>query len=378
MKNICITINSLNRGGAEKQCLLLAKALRGNHNVTVVVLSDKPIHGPHISFIEKESIEHVFLPANIVLKSLSFIRFLRCNEIDIIFSFLPTDSIFSAILGKIVGVPYVIGGIRNSYLARAKFIGLKWANNFILDYTIANNFAAYRAALKFGFKKKVFVISNGIELKLVPNREKKESVIKVISLGRLVEQKRYDVALKCIARLKKNLGDTDKSISYTIVGQGPGEEIIRTEIKKQNLEQEVELITEPKDIFELLLSADIYLCTSSFEGVSNAIMEAMNCSLPIVTTDAGDNERLVLHGKNGFVAEVDDVEKLSNYLKELVLSPSLRSKMGKSSLEHLTANFSYNTFRSNYLKLIDHIDNLEIKEGCMLVRNQTDACSKTV
>ena len=64
MKNICITINSLNRGGAEKQCLLLAKALKNRHSVTVVVLRDKPVHKPHLSFIENEKIEHLFLPSN--------------------------------------------------------------------------------------------------------------------------------------------------------------------------------------------------------------------------------------------------------------------------------------------------------------------------
>ena len=363
MKNICITINSLNRGGAEKQCLLLAKALKGRHKVTVVILSDRPVHKPHISFIKKERIEHLFLPSNALKKSVSFIRFLKENKIEIVFSFLPTDSLFSAVCGKLAGVPYVFGGIRNSYMARTKFIGLKWANNSILNYTIANNFAAYRAALAYGFKKKVFVISNGIEIKQVPERlENDNKIISIISLGRLVKQKEYNTGLKSMVRLKEILGDTI-GFKYTIVGQGPDESEIRNSIKDFGLGDHVELIVSPGDIYGLLLSADIYLCTSSFEGVSNAIMEAMNCSLPIVATDAGDNARLAVHNKNGFVNEIDDIEKISEHLSKLILSSSLRSKMGRASFDHLVTNFSYEAFKKNYLNLIENIDEFTIKEG---------------
>ncbi|MBT9186738.1 glycosyltransferase [Zobellia russellii] len=363
MKNICITINSLNRGGAEKQCLLLAKALKNRHRVTVVILRDKPVHKLHLSFIENEKIEHLFLPSNPLKKTISFVRFLKRNKIDIVFSFLPTDSLFSAILGKISGVPYVFSGIRNSYMARTKFISLKWVNNNIANYTIANNFAAYRAALEYGFKKNVFVISNGIEIETVPERIKTDKkIIQIISLGRLVKQKEYGTALKSMVALKKHLGNTI-AFKYTIVGQGPDEGYILKTIKECGLEKEVELVVNPGNIFKMLLAADIYLCTSSFEGVSNAIMEAMNCSLPIVATDAGDNARLTIHGKNGFITEINDVENLSEYLKELILSNVLRTRMGKASFDHLVENFSYAAFQRNYIDLIDNIDKFKIQEG---------------
>ena len=369
MRNICITINSLNRGGAEKQCLLLAKAIRGVHNVTVVILRDKPIHKPHISYIENEGIEHIFLPANMVQKASTFISFLKKNDIEIIFSFLPTDSIFSAICGKLSGVPYVFAGIRNSYMARTKFTALKWLNNSILNYTIANNFAAYEAALSFGFKKKVFVISNGIEMKQVPKRvEKDKEIINIISLGRLVKQKEYDTALKSMVYLKEIL-DNEVFFKYTIVGQGPDEDKILTAIKSYGLENEVELVVAPNDIYDMLLAADIYLCSSSFEGVSNAIMEAMNCSLPIVATDAGDNARLVIHNTNGFIVKIDESDKIAECLKELVLSSSLRYKMGESSFEHLKSEFSYEAFQANYLKLIENIDDFQIKDGYLALES---------
>ncbi len=362
-KNICITINSLSRGGAEKQCLLLAKALKPYHNVTVAILKPEPSYEPHRQFIQKEEINHIVLSPNVLANTVDFIKFLKNEKIDIIFSFLPTDTMFSGLCGKLAGVPHSFGGIRNSYMPKLKFMALRAVNNYLLDYTIANNFAAYRSSQDFGFKKNVFVISNGIDIK--PFQERgvlSNEPVNIISMGRLVEQKKYDVALKCIHELKAKLGDEYK-LHYKIVGQGPEEDNIVADIQRYGLVNEVELVTNPSNIYQLLEESDIYLCTSSFEGVSNSVMEAMNCALPIVATDAGDNSRLVIHRKNGFITEIGDTNTLAEHLANLVKLPNKRIEMGMESYNHLVENFSYEAFQNQYLKLIENIEIFKIDEG---------------
>ncbi|QCX01660.1 glycosyltransferase [Aggregatimonas sangjinii] len=362
-KKICITINSLGPGGAEKQCLLLAKALSPYHSVTVVILNPGPLYRPRLTFIEEEQLNHVYLAKNPLKRPFGLMRFLKRQQIDIIFSFLPTDTLLSSICGKLAGVPLVFGGIRNSYMANAKFIALKLVNNYLLNYTIANNFAAYRSAIDFGFKKKVFVISNGIDIR--PYVERKHvgvGPVHIISLGRLVPQKEYATALKCIAHLKGIL-DEGYSFTYTIVGQGPEKEKIMTDIKARELENQVKVVTDASDIYGMLDDSDVYLCTSSFEGVSNAIMEAMNCALPLVATDAGDNARLVLHQKNGFITPIHDAIALANFLKKLIQSPELRIQMGNASHTHLAKNFSFATFQKKYLKLIENSSSIQTRNG---------------
>ena len=362
-ENICITINSLGPGGAEKQCLLLAKALKSRYNTIVVILSPEPVYAPRLSFIEEENLNHIFLSKNPIKRFFGFIRFLRKNKIDIIFSFLPTDTLLSAICGKLAGVPFIFGGIRNSYMAKAKFMALKWANNYLLNYTIANNFAAYRAAKAFGFKEKVFVISNGINIRpYFMRKEEVNKTINIISLGRLVGQKEYGTALNCIARLDEMLDKRNK-FKYTIVGQGPEKEVIEAKISLLGLGNKVKIVTNASDIYGMLDASDIYLCSSSFEGVSNAIMEAMNCGLPLVATDAGDNSRLVLNEKNGYIVPIYDYEELASALKKLVQSHEHRMHMGRESHDHLVEYFSYETFQQNYLKLIKNIDMVQTHNG---------------
>lgn len=362
-KNICITINSLGPGGAEKQCLLLAKALSPHHTTTVVILNPRPIYDPRLSFIEEEQLNYVFLAKNPVKRPFGLRRFLKQHKIDIIFSFLPTDTLLSSICGRLAGVRIIFGGIRNSYMAKPKFTALKWANNILLNYTIANNFAAYRSAIDFGFKEKVFVISNGIAIRPYVERKNVDAKsVHIISLGRLVRQKEYATALKCIAHLRGIL-DEGYGFTYTIVGQGPEEENILADIKTLGLENHVRVVTDASDIYGMLDVSDVYLCTSSFEGISNAIMEAMNCTLPVVATDAGDNSRLVLHEKNGFVVPIHEYRTLADQLKKLVQSPSLRLKMGTKSHSYLKKCFSYEAFRKNYLELIDNFDTIRIRDG---------------
>ena len=372
-KNICITINSLVDGGAEKQSLLLAKALHPFYNIMFVILNPEPIYAPRLKFIENEKLNHRFLSKNPVKKYFEFTRFLKKNKIDIIFSFLPADTIWAAVCGKINGVPYIFGGLRNSRIARTKFRALRFANNHLLNYTIANNFAAHSSSLEFGFKEKVFVIPNGIEIRPLFQRDKNDAnLITIISVGRLVQQKRYDTALKTIAELK-NLLDKSYRLQYLIVGSGPDEDIILQEVEKYELKEEVQFIQNTPNVYALLEAADLYLCTSSFEGISNSIMEAMNCALPVVATDAGDNSRLVIHEKNGFITAIEDHKMLAAHLATLVESPTKRKQMGLQGYQHLIENFGYEAFQKKYLALIENIDEFQIVSGEPIMKKEQNS-----
>ncbi len=368
-RRIGITINSLTSGGAEKQCLLLAKALKPYHNVVVFVLNPKPIHQAHLDFLTMEELDHIFISGNPFRTTLEFIRLLKKNKIDILFSFLPKDTILAAICGKIAKVPYVFGGIRNSQISPIKFVLLGLTHNTFLHATIANNFAALVSARRYGFKKRIMVIPNGIIIGSVPRKLPKDAnTITIISLGRLVKQKAYETAIQSIALTKSNLPD-HYNLNYKIVGDGPEKGKIIKTIRKYDLMDEIEVITDSADVFELLQSANIYLCTSIFEGLSNAVMEAMKCGLPVVATDVGDNSQLVIHGKSGFITSPGDSRIIAEHLYQLVNSPEIRVQMGSEGYEHLAKNFSYDTFKRNYMTVIQNVEYLQIHNG-KLVANE--------
>lgn len=367
-KNICITINSLEMGGAEKQSVLLAQALNPFHNVTLVVIDpNKEVIPARSKVLEAEGITPIFLPNNTIKKFVTLTNIMKMHRIEYVFSFLATDMVLSAICGKLAKVPYRFGGIRSSSWPKLKFMTLRAVHNYLLNYTISNNYAGYQIAVDFGFKKNIFVIPNGIEIRPRLARSLGSKATTIISLGRLVTPKRYDIAVKTIAHLKTLLSK-DYLIKYKIVGQGPEEDSIRETIGNLGMQKEIEVITDATDMYALLDAADIYLCTSSFEGISNALMEAMNCALSIVATDVGDNARLVVDTKNGFLTEVNDIQSIALKLKYLIENPNQNIKMGQVGYGYLKEQFSLEAFQKKYLDIIENIDYLYVKDGGYFIK----------
>jgi len=371
-KNICITISSLVSGGAEKQCLLLAKSLQKHHNIVVVVIKPEPIFPRHMDEIEKNNISIKVLTGSYMKRFIDFTSFLKTNKCEIVFSYLPLDITFSAICGRLAGVPYVVGGIRNDRIPKIKVSVLRFLHNRVLDYSISNSFGAYRFFTRKGFdKNKLMVIPNGIEIDSLPiTRPSKEEIV-IASLGRFVKQKDYETALKSISYLKEQLV-LKKKIKYWVIGHGPEHEVIKGLAKSYGLSDEIRIIVAPENPLEMLRQSDIYLCTSVYEGLSNSIMEAISYSLPIVATRVGDNDRLVKHDENGWLVEPKDYKSIARYLHKLIHSTEDRNRMGKNGYQHLKAGYGYDRFQSRYLGVIAHIDKLQIENGVYRTATPTD------
>ena len=371
-KNICIAINSLEMGGAEKQSVLLAEALKPFHNIVLVVVDpQKKVYPPRMQTLKHEDIETVFLKKNLLRKIGTFTSILKKKKIEFIFSFLATDTVLSTVCGLLTKVPYIFGGLRSSSWPKFKLLVLRANHNYFLTYTIANNFAGYQAAIDYGFNQNVLVIPNGIEIRPLQPKIKSPKTINIISMGRLVKPKRYDIAIKTIMHLKTII-KANCNINYKIVGQGPEYETISSLIDKYKVGKEVEIINGVSDVYSLLDKSDIYLCTSSFEGISNSLMEAMNCALPIVATDTGDNSRLVLDNESGYLAPVNNYVMLAEKLDDLIKSPTSQELMGRAGYRHLIKNFGFKTFQKKYLDLIANVENIEICKGEFTFRAESD------
>ena len=82
-------------------------------------------------------------------------------------------------------------------------------------------------------------------------------------------------------------------------------------------------------------------------------MEALNWSLPVVATNVGDNDQLVIDGENGYLHPVGDATGLATSLCRLLDSIELRNKMGVKSNQNLRENYSMEIFEKRYLELIE-------------------------
>lgn len=143
--------------------------------------------------------------------------------------------------------------------------------------------------------------------------------LRILTIGRLANQKGYDLAIDACKLLK------DKGINFRwySLGKGPLENEIKEMISKNELSEHFKLLGVKSNPYPYIKNADIYVQTSRFEGFGLAIAEARMLNIPVVTTrfDAVYNQ--MVQEKNGLVVEMNP-ESVSNGILRLINDTSLR------------------------------------------------------
>lgn len=350
MKSIAIFVKNLTSGGAEKQSVLLAKALSCDYDVHYIIFNGEKIHQKYLDLLKQDTRIHVkYFVGNHGQRFKYFIEYLQENKIKVIFSYLTAANLYACVAGKLVGAS-VYTGLRNAELPYMKMLVDKFLSNNFAKLAIANCYSGKKNFVSKGFKNnKIIVIPNCFE-NISPYMEKiHDNILHIITVGRFVPQKDYETAIRSIAELKKTI----LNLKFDIIGYGDLERQIRNWIREYGIEDITNIFINPDNISDLLNRADIYLSTSLFEGTSNSIMEAMNANLPIVATNVGDNEYLVVENKNGYLHKVGDYISIAKSIAKLVENVRLRVAFGKCSKSLLIEKYSINLFREKYIQLLN-------------------------
>ncbi|MDP3899792.1 MAG: glycosyltransferase family 4 protein [bacterium] len=122
-------------------------------------------------------------------------------------------------------------------------------------------------------------------------------------------------------------------LSTVIIGEGPDRLEVEKIIKKKKLSNKVLLKGYISDAFQLLLAFDIYVCSSTKEGMPYAILEAMQAGLPIVSTNVGAIPEVIDDKKNGLLIEAKNPDLLAEKINYLIRHPDEMKRLGESAKE---------------------------------------------
>ena len=349
--NIAIVIPTIEAGGAEKQAVILARCLSVLHKVSFFLfMGDLPKEQKHLNSLQQAGVELVALKGTAIKKTRQLIQELIRRRIEVAFNFLTLCDGIGCYAEWRAGIRRIYNGIRSSRMPGWKETIERFCNNHFATGTIFNSYCASEYFGNRGFNKaKLSVIQNCFP-EIEPFRERSASEkIRIITVGRFDSAKDYETSIKAVAEAYAKFS----SIHYTIVGHGPLEQRVRHWVEQYGIGGITDIQINPSNIPELLLEADIFLTTSLYEGTSNAIMEALNASLPVVCTDVGDNAYLVNDGMSGFVHAVGDVSSISCSLGRLIETPCLRKSFGQAANRILHNNFSVEAFIQRYALLLE-------------------------
>lgn len=347
-----IFMGPLSSGGAEKQALLLAKTLRHDLAITVVSYYGNVRLQRMVDYAKDEGINVEYLNGSVLHKVWGFHKILGRLKPEVMFMYLPSNNFIGGLLGRLHGVKRLFGGVRTSRLPSFHYRILYLAHNYLNHLTIFNNNEGFRHLTSKGFNPaKGVVIHNCFHPFSEPMSRVEKRPVTILTCARFEHFKDYESAIAAFSQVVKACS---VAVRYRIVGTGSMKNQVLGWIEKYNVEALVDIIENPEDVDQHYREADIYFCSSAYEGLSNSVLEAMDRCLPIVSTRAGDHDILAVNDKTGYLVEVGDRKEMANCLVRLVTDFGLRQRLGKNAHHTLVESFSIEKFRNSYLNLLAH------------------------
>jgi len=173
---------------------------------------------------------------------------------------------------------------------------------------------------KIKSSEKAVVIPNGIDLAEINQIKPSPAKSDIIFVGRLIKEKKADLLIKSLVRVKDNFPD----VKCTIIGEGPEKENLEKLSDQSGLKDDVSFtgfLEDYQDVIAHMKSSKVLVLPSVREGFGMVVLEANACGLPVVVVDHPMNaaKDLIIPGENGLIAEVSE-NSLSNNIIEAMES----------------------------------------------------------
>ena len=328
---ISFFIGSLVRGGAERVISILANdyCTRG-WDVDVVLMLKDVVAYP---LDERINIVHLIGPkSNYMQNALYWIKntraYLKKRRPDRVVTFV--GRINALVLTATVGMKQaIIVSERNDPKHDGRGKGMLWYCNQIYrraDKIVYQN-AYEKSCFDKALEKRGHIIPNPIAVNAL-NENAGEIVI--ATAGRLDSQKNQAMLVRAMALVHEKYPE----VKCRIYGEGTLRESLQQQIQELNLENVVTLEGNVSDIHERLAKCGIFVMTSNFEGLSNALIEAMMMGMPCITTNFPGVNELITHDENGLMVPMDDDVALAQQLERLIEDRAFAMKLANNAKEY--------------------------------------------
>jgi len=188
----------------------------------------------------------------------------------------------------------------------------------------------------------VRTIYNGLDLsdwERVPGTTKTSGKLHVTTAGNIRRVKGHDIFIQAAGAIVPHFPNVSFSIAGDVLEPGYYAEL-QALVDGLQLTEHFRFAGGVNDLRQHLSDADIFVLPSRSEGFSNAIIEAMAASLPVVATDTGGNSEAVKDGVSGILVPPDDPAALAAAILQLLSNPSLAKDMGTAGRAIAAENFA--------------------------------------
>lgn len=354
---ILFFVESLVSGGKERRLIELMRALKLRKDIHFeLVLMSKEVHykevfnlGVEIHFIIRKTKKDVGA-------FYRFYKLCRKNKPDIIHCWDSMTAIYSVPACLLLGIKLVNGMVINTPV-KQNILNKYWLRAKITfpfsDVVVGNSLAglkAYRAPVK-----KSTVIYNGFNFDRVGQLADKESLKSQLNIGSQTvvgmvaafsESKDY----KTYYTAAKSLLDKRSDIIFLAIGPDTDSPDSKMLIDN-HYSSYFRLLGSISGVESYINIMDIGVLATFTEGVSNSILEYMAFEKPVIATEGGGTNEILVDGVTGYLINPSDPEDLARRMQELLDDVGLRSQMGSAGNKRINDNFSIDRMFRNYIDL---------------------------
>lgn len=341
MKHIVFLALTLTRGGAERVIANLCnEALSKEYRVSIITCMNKPVGytlNPGIEHIciEKTSDVHYINLADRFLKRRRLLKevLMECKP-DVLLCFLPEPNFLALSLKKHFDFPMIIS-VRNDPKREYQNPVYRILMRYLYPKADGYVFQTKEARDYFSFSRHIQehsqVIPNPLARDFIDIRRVEEPARRkvIASVGKLTGQKNQSLLIRAFAAIAREYEEYE----LHIYGEGNLRDSLEQQILELNLKHRIFLKGNVSNVFEQIRDVSLFVLSSDYEGMPNALMEAMAMGIPCISTDCpcGGPAYLMQDGENGRLVPVDDVKQLSEAMRELLADRELADTFGKNA-----------------------------------------------
>jgi glycosyltransferase involved in cell wall biosynthesis len=289
------------------------------------------------------------------------VNFLKQQRVDVVHShefFMNLYSTAAANLASIPAVATVHGGIEYCSLKMRRRLAYRFVALKGCMVTVCHQ-VAERVHKTVGIPmKRMRTIYNGIGTQLPNGADLKKLRFElglpdgtpVIGMvGNLYPVKGYSFFIRSMQQVKSRFPDA----RFIICGRGKLQPELESLARQCGLENSLQFLGFRPDVRRLLQVMDIFVLSSLSEGLSLAILEAMDAGKPTVVTNVGGNPEIVVDGETGFLVPAQNPEALTERVSLLLRDRSLSKQMGQKGRQRVLSLFSRERMVQNYQNLYE-------------------------
>jgi len=366
---LLFVIDNLGSGGAQRQMANLALELsRRRHKVELFVYYPQydhfagRLHDAGIPIHSRSKRGRFCLAPILELR-----RLVKRHPYDAMLAFLPTPSFYAEMAHmRVRGMPLIVSErfmYTSESLPPATWV-LQQAHRLADHVTVNSHHQRERMERMFPWMRgRLTTIYNGVDLaRFAPQWDSNgySGRLRLLVLSSVVPKKNVVGLVRAFARYRELYGDT---CTVRWAGQVTSDSVSRKEFAEADrllsdlgLRDQWEWLGERKDIPELLDSCDALIHPSFYEGLPNAICEALACGKPVLASAVCDHPHLVQEGITGFLFDPGNADDIAHAIHSChLLSVEGRVRMGRKARQYAERELSLDSCGRRYEELLSRL-----------------------